>query len=134
MAGGITLYKCEKCGNVYEKVHRACGCDPVCCGQTCSELEAKTADPDEQKHVPWIEKQDGGYLVRVGKNAPHPMDPDHYIVFIELCADGILMRRYLKPGDKPEAFFPVKADKVVAWEYCNKHGYWKSQRGPPGEA
>lgn len=127
MTGKVQFFKCEKCGNVYEKVYSASGCEPVCCGQPTTPLEAQTANPDEQKHVPWIEKQDGGILVKVGKTAAHPMTEDHYIVFIAICADGVFMRKDLKPGDEPQAFFPVKADKVVAWEYCNKHGLWKSQ-------
>jgi len=118
-------YQCTKCGNIYEKVYASCGCTPACCGQETSKLEVKTDDPETQKHVPYFVKQDGGVLVKVGKSAPHPMEPDHYIVYIEVCADGILMRKYLKPGDKPEAFFKTDAKKIIAWELCNKHGLWK---------
>ena len=38
------------------------------------------------------------------------------------------MRKYLKPGDAPEAFFKTDAAEVTAWEYCNKHGLWKSNQ------
>ena len=128
MAGKIEFYKCAKCGEIIEKDYAAgCDCTPVCCGEPMVKLEAQTADPDENKHVPYIEKVDGGVLVKVGKSAAHPMEPDHYIVFIEICADGILMRKYLKPGDKPEAFFKTDAKKVIAWELCNKHGIWTYQ-------
>jgi len=125
MSARPEVYKCAKCGNVYEKTYTAGECVPFCCGQKTDMLESQTANPDEQKHVPFIEKQNGGVLVKVGKNASHPMEPDHYIVYIEICADGILMRKYLKPGDKPEAFFKTDAKKVIAWELCNKHGLWK---------
>ena len=91
-------------------------------------LEAKTDDFKNEKHVPYIEKQDGGVLVKVGKETAHPMVEDHYIVYIQICADGIMMRKYLKPGDAPEAFFKTDAEKIVAWEYCNKHGLWKSNQ------
>ena len=43
-----------------------------------------------------------------------------------LMADGKAYRQFLNPGDKPEAFFPVKGDKVTAREYCNLHGLWKN--------
>ena len=121
------VYKCPKCGNAYEKVYTYGGCTPKCCGEACVLCEAQTANPDENKHVPYIESVDGGILVKVGKTAAHPMDADHYIVWIEVQNDGVCMRRYLKPGDKPEAFFPVSATGTVAYEYCNKHGLWKSQ-------
>ncbi|AGI47612.1 desulfoferrodoxin ferrous iron-binding domain protein [Thermoplasmatales archaeon BRNA1] len=127
MASKPAVFQCEKCGNVYEKTYAKGGCTPVCCAQPAKQLEAQTGNPDENKHVPFIEKQADGILVKVGKASAHPMESDHYIIYIEICADGILMRKYLKPGDKPEAFFPVKADKVVAWELCNKHGLWKSE-------
>ncbi|MCQ2070593.1 MAG: desulfoferrodoxin [archaeon] len=118
------LYKCVKCGNVYEKTLTVGPCIPMCCGERSVLLEAQTGNPDENKHVPYIEKVDGGVLVKVGKTAPHPMEPDHYIAFIEIEADGIFMRKYLKPGDAPEAFFKTDAEKIVARELCNKHGLW----------
>lgn len=89
-------------------------------------MEAKTDDFVKEKHVPYIEKVDEGILVKVGKETAHPMADDHYIVYIEICADGVRMRKYLKPGDAPEAFFRTDAEQITAWEYCNKHGLWKS--------
>jgi len=47
-------------------------------------------------------------------------------VFIEILADGVYMKKFLKPGDKPEAFFKTDASNIVAWEMCNKHLLWKS--------
>lgn len=121
------VYKCVKCGNVYEKTYAAGGCTPKCCGESAALLEAQTANPDENKHVPFIVEQENGYLVKVGKSAAHPMDADHYIVWIQLDVDGISLRKYLKPGDAPEAFFHVKGANPVAYELCNKHNLWKSQ-------
>ncbi|HEX9971253.1 MAG TPA: desulfoferrodoxin family protein, partial [bacterium] len=46
--------------------------------------------------------------------------------FIELMADGKVYRKFLKPGDKPEATFEVAATKLTAREYCNLHGLWKA--------
>ena len=45
---------------------------------------------------------------------------------IELLADGVSYFAFLNPGDAPEAEFCVKADKVTAREFCNKHGLWKA--------
>lgn len=119
------VYYCPICGNIVE-VDYAGGGSLVCCGEAMKLLEAKTADFATEKHVPYIEKKDDGVLVKVGKETAHPMTPDHYIVLIEICADGVLMRKYLNPGDAPEAFFKTDAKKIVAWEICNKHGLWKS--------
>ncbi|HPM71961.1 MAG TPA: desulfoferrodoxin family protein [Spirochaetales bacterium] len=47
--------------------------------------------------------------------------------WIELIADGVSYKAYLKPGDKPEAVFGVSATHVVAREYCNLHGLWKAE-------
>ena len=63
--------------------------------------------------------------MKVGSVA-HPMDPDHYIEWIELLADGKAYREFLKPGGPPEAVFPVVAETASAREFCNVHGLWKS--------
>lgn len=100
-------------------------CDLTCCGQPVKLLKENTTDASKEKHVPVVEKIDGGYKVKVG-SAAHPMDPDHWIVFIELVAGNQVLRQYLNPGESPEAVFYTKATSVVAREYCNKHGVWRS--------
>jgi superoxide reductase len=75
--------------------------------------------------VPVIEKTADGYKVSVGSVA-HPMEEKHYIEWIELIADGVSHRAYLKPGYAPVASFCVKASAVTAREYCNIHGLWKA--------
>ncbi|MDR0508333.1 MAG: desulfoferrodoxin [Candidatus Methanoplasma sp.] len=122
------IYVCEHCGNHVEGLYSAGGPVPICCGQKMTKLEAKTADFATEKHVPYIEKKNNGVLVKVGKEISHPMIPEHYIVFIEICADGVFMRKYLKPGDAPEAFFKTDAKNIVAWELCNLHKYWTSSQ------
>lgn len=89
-------------------------------------LEVQTQDASTEKHVPYIEEKENGYLVKVGKEVAHPMTEAHYIQFIEILVDDTyLYRKYLKPTDAPEAFFEVpKGTKVVAKEYCNLHGVW----------
>ena len=120
-------YICSKCGTAVEMIYKG-GCAPSCCGQPMDAVEYKTADFATEKHVPYIERQDGGVLVKVGKETPHPMAEDHYIVYIEICADGVYMRKYLKPGDAPEAFFKTDAKGITATEFCNKHGFWASNQ------
>lgn len=118
------VYKCNVCGNIVEVLHSGSG-QLVCCGQPMQLMEEKTADSATEKHVPVIEKKDDGILVKVG-SVPHPMEKEHYIEWIELTADGISYKKFLKPGDKPEAFFPVKGEELSAREYCSVHLLWKS--------
>lgn len=82
-------------------------------------------DVGKEKHVPVIEKVEGGVIVKVG-SIPHPMEEKHYIEWIELVTDKGSCRKFLKPGDPPEAFFPVREGHIKAREYCNVHGLWKS--------
>jgi superoxide reductase len=118
------IYKCEVCGNIVEVLHTGAGA-LVCCGKEMRLFNENTSDGAKEKHVPVIEKTANGYIVKVGSVA-HPMEEKHYIEWIELIADGISHRKFLKPGDKPEAEFCVKAEKVEAREYCNLHGLWKA--------
>ena len=126
MAKKLEIYKCSVCGNIVEVLHGGVG-QLVCCDQPMENLTAKTADQGKEKHVPVIEKIDGGYKVKVG-SVPHPMEEKHYIEWIELLADAKAYREFLTPGAKPEAIFNVKADSVTARENCNIHGLWKGER------
>ena len=119
----LQIYKCKKCGNIVEVIHAAAG-KLVCCGEAMALLKEGETDAATEKHVPVIEKIDGGYKVKVGDVA-HPMEDKHYIEWIELIADGKAYRQFLNPDDVPEAVFMVKADKVSTREYCNLHGLWK---------
>jgi superoxide reductase len=119
------IYKCEICGNVVEVLHEGVG-DLVCCGEEMKLMEEQTKDSSVEKHVPYIEKTDDGVIVKVGQNEDHPMIEKHYIEWIQIMADGASYRKFLKPGDKPQAKFIIKANKINAREYCNVHGLWKS--------
>ena len=118
------IYKCEVCGNIVEVLHEGEG-TLVCCGKPMKHFVENTTEGAKEKHLPVIEKTDEGYVVKVG-SIEHPMEEKHYIEWIELIADGISYRKFLKPGDKPVAEFKIKAEEVQAREYCNLHGLWKS--------
>lgn len=120
----LEVYKCPHCGNVIE-VMIGGGAEIVCCGEPMKLMAEGATDGALEKHVPVIEKVDGGYMVRVGSVA-HPMEEKHWIQWIELLADNISYIKFLKPGDVPEAFFATDAARVTAREYCNLHGHWKS--------
>ena len=123
MAKKLEIYKCEACGNIVEVLHEGEG-EVVCCGEPMKLMVENTVDAAKEKHVPVIERVSGGIEVKVGSVA-HPMEDKHHIEWIEIIADGMAYRQFLKPGEKPEASFQVTADKIQAREYCNLHGLWK---------
>ena len=65
-------------------------------------LDEKSADAATEKHMPVIEKIDGGYKVTVGSTL-HPMEDRHYIEWIELLANAKAYQQFLEPG------MPLKA-------------------------
>jgi len=116
------VYKCSICGNIVEVLY-ARGGELVCCGKPMELQQEKTQEQGMEKHVPIVEKTDKG--IKVG-SVPHPMEKEHYIQWIEVVADGKVYRKQLQPGQNPEAEFAMQAENIVAREYCNVHGLWKS--------
>jgi len=118
------IYKCSVCGNIVEVVHVG-GAALVCCGQEMVLQAPNTVDAAQEKHVPVIEKTASGVKVKIG-SVPHPMEASHYIEWIEVIAGGKVERKYLRPGEAPEAEFSLWADDLTAREYCNLHGLWQA--------
>ena len=102
------IYKCNVCGNIVEVLHTGVG-ELVCCGQPMELQKENTEDPKlGEKHVPIIETNNLGVIIKTGIN-PHPMEEKHHIEWIQIeTKNGNYSRKFLKPGDKPEAKFPVK--------------------------
>jgi len=120
----LQVYKCGVCGNIVEVLHVGGG-ELVCCNQPMDLLTENSTDAAKEKHVPVIEKVDGGIKIKVGSVA-HPMEDKHYIEWVQAIVGERSYREFLKPGEAPEAFFPIKEGSVTAREYCNLHGLWKS--------
>ena len=124
MTEKLEVYKCGICGNMASMVHSGGGA-LVCCGAPMKLMVENSVDAAKEKHVPVIEKIAEGFKVKVGSVA-HPMEQNHHIEWIEVITDGKTYRQFLNPGEAPEAAFAIKAEKVVAREYCNLHGLWKA--------
>ena len=134
------IFKCtvKGCDAVIDVI-MPCPCETECgfscCDSKMEKLTPKTADFKTEKHVPVVEKVDGGFKVTVG-STPHPMTEEHYIQMIELRTSRRVSRVYLKPGDKPEAFFPTSdccckesgCEMPEARELCNIHGLWTNKK------
>ena len=91
------VYKCALCGNITEVVHASVG-ELVCCGQPMNLQEENTTDAAKEKHVPVVEKIEGGYKVTVG-SVSHPMEEAHYIEWIQLVAGDKAYTQFFKAGD-----------------------------------
>jgi superoxide reductase len=124
MGARLDIYTCKNCKAMIEMLNDA-QCGFQCCGEPMQKVTANTVDASKEKHVPVIEKLADGFKVKIG-SVPHPMEEKHYIEWIELLADGIAYRKFLKPGMAPEAVFNIKAASVSAREHCNIHGLWQS--------
>jgi len=118
------IYKCDICGNIVEVVHNSGG-TLVCCGQPMTLKLENTQDAAVEKHVPVIEKIEGGIRVMVGA-VEHPMTVEHHIEFIEVHTENKVYRKFLKPGEKPVAEFKLDEEVLFVREYCNLHGLWKA--------
>lgn len=125
MTKKLQVYKCEVCGNIIEVLHEGQG-ELVCCGQPMKLFEAKTEEEGKEKHLPVVEKLDNGIKVKVG-SIPHPMEEKHYIEWVEVISNGKAYRRFLNPGDTPEATFEISVDNLTVREYCSIHGLWKKE-------
>ena len=120
----MEIYKCDLCGLQVEVI-TAGAYPPSCSGQTMRLMKENTTDGAKEKHVPVVSVQGNGILVKVGE-IPHPMEPDHYIEWIEVINGSNVNRYQLRPGEAPQAAFYVPMQPgLVIRAYCNKHGLWK---------
>ena len=124
MTEKLQVYKCEVCGNIVEMLHGGKG-EMICCGQPMNLFKENSTDAVVEKHVPVVSKTANGFSVKVGSIA-HPMEESHYIEWIEIVDGDKSYRQFLNPGQSPEAAFCVDSKKIIAREYCNLHGLWKS--------
>lgn len=122
MTGLNEVYRCNICGNIIEMVHAGRG-EVACCGRPMELLKEKTEETGFEKHVPVIEITGNSTQIKIGA-VEHPMLPEHYIEWIEALSKGRVYKKFLKPGDKPEAEFPNLIEQARI--YCNAHGLWSS--------
>ena len=119
------VYKCAACGNVLAILTGGQG-DLNCCGAPMERMVENSTDGAHEKHVPMVVGILDDIEVSVGSVA-HPMQPEHYIEWIELLTDRVSYRQFLKPADSPDVNFSIDSEDVTARAYCNLHGLWKSK-------
>ena len=85
MPNQLEVYKCTHCGNIVEVIHGG-GASLVCCGENMKLMKEGSTDGAMEKHVPVIEKIEGGYKVTVGSVS------ETYTAPPELCAATLALR------------------------------------------
>ncbi len=121
------VYQCRPGVTVEVLGNADCG-ELTCCGKPMDLLQPKSAAQEgKEKHVPVVSMGQIGVKVAVG-SVPHPMLPEHHIQWIEVINGDYVTRKYLAPGQKPEAEFYVPMQPgLVVREYCNLHGLWETR-------
>ena len=119
----VNYFKCPICGNIIEitngDINRV-----KCCNKELEQLVANTTDGALEKHVPVYEIVNNEIIIKVGETI-HPMEEKHYIMWISLVTDDMIIRKNLKPGDEPIVKLPYIKGAII-YEYCNLHGLWKN--------
>ena len=124
MEKNVRFYKCKVCGNIIGLIHGNSN-NIKCCGEEMELLVANSVDAAVEKHVPVYEKVENEIIVRVGETE-HPMEADHYIMWIAQVSEDRTTRVRLCPGQSTEVRFP-NIPKSTLYAYCNKHGLWKKE-------
>ncbi len=121
----LKVVRCKECGKI-AVVLKDSACPTKCCGEAMVELKANTTDGAVEKHVPVVTREGNKVTVTVG-SVEHPMLEEHYIEFIILETKTGFRVAYLNPGDKPCADFYADEPVIAVYEYCNLHGFWKTE-------
>ena len=120
----MKFLKCEVCGKVVEVV-KDTQVPLMCCGRPMQELVANTQDGAHEKHIPVVDVYEDRLHIKVGE-VEHPMEKDHYIMWIAQVSDNRTTRVRLYPEQSTETRFPYIKDATI-YAYCNKHGLWKTK-------
>lgn len=130
MTKTMEVYKCGKEMIIEVIKGECCGTschDLSCCGEIMELQGANTVDAAKEKHVPVLEAKECGILIKVGAVA-HPMTEEHSILWVEVINGDYVNRKYLHPGEAPEAaFFVENQAGLIIRAYCNLHGLWESK-------
>ena len=123
----MKIVRCSKCGNVAFLLKES-GVPMMCCGEKMKELDPLTRDGAVEKHVP-VYQVNGNVVDVVVGSVVHPMEENHYIEWIIVETNLNTHIRKLTPGVEPKASFALtNGESVVSvYEYCNLHGFWKSE-------
>jgi len=123
MKENVRFYVCPICGNIIGLIEGNME-HITCCGKPMEQMLANTTDASVEKHVPVYEKVEDEIVVKV-REVEHPMEKEHYIMWIAQVTENKTTRVRLYPEQSTETRFPYIKGAIL-YAYCNKHGLWKS--------
>ena len=118
------FYRCPICGNIIGLIQGDIN-HMRCCGKEMELMEANSTDAATEKNVPLYKRVEDEIAVKVGE-VEHPMEKDHYIMWIAQVSDNQTTRIRLYPEQSTEVRFKYIPGSIL-YAYCNKHGLWKSE-------
>ena len=104
MKENVKFYRCPICGNIVGLIDGDMS-RVICCGNPMEEMITNTTDAAVEKHVPAYERLEDEIVVRVG-TVEHPMEKEHYIMWIAQVTDNRTTRVRLYPEQATETRFP----------------------------
>lgn len=128
MTKKLELYRCKLCGNLVQVILEGDG-ELVCCGEKMELVPVNNVEESiYEKHIPVFTKEGDNTVVKVGK-VLHPMNDDHYIMFVEIIdkRDESMSLKYLHPGEKAQVFLNNELGKPIAQAFCNLHGLFEGE-------
>lgn len=122
MLNKLIIKECEKCGALV-KILKDCECGNCgikCCSNEMVVLRANENDGSKEKHIPSYEIIEDEIFVQIN----HPMDKNHYIMWISLVYENIEYVVNLYPEQNAECRFKYIPGSTI-YAYCNEHKLWK---------
>ena len=120
----LNLYKCMKCNTLIQQLDES-NANIECCNTKMTKIEANTFEASTEKHIPIYELSNSEIIVTIGE-IEHPMEKDHYIMWIALVSENRITKVKLYPEQATTTRLPY-IPKSTIYAYCNKHGLWKKE-------
>lgn len=123
MKNDLLIKRCKDCGALVHVIYdcNCSDCSIKCCGKSMEFLTPNTCDANKDKHIPKYEIVEDEIYVSID----HPMDNDHYIMWIAKVKNGREEIVYLYPEQEASCRFKYEKQSTI-YAYCNKHQLWKS--------
>ena len=122
MRNELVIKECKNCGALV-KIIKDCNCNDCgirCCSSEMIELKANEIEASMEKHIPTYEIVEDEIFVKVN----HPMDKNHYIMWIALVHENKECIVNLYPEQNAECRFKYIPGSTI-YAYCNEHKLWK---------
>lgn len=125
----MQIFKCPVCDSVVEMLD-PCGMELICCGPQMIQMPERVPAGPSDEHDLIVVRRGDEVKVTVGRPG-HEMTGDHHIQWIEVILEDQCLRKFLRPGDPPEASFRADGKPQAVRCFCNMHGLWRVSLASP---